>query len=164
MKEETLNKIVESAQNVRDNKIKTCDALWYSEALYNLVDEHILNNEGGGTEEEVSAVLAVVAHLRDRLINSNEMGVGVEFVDEEEVEDLYKGYYKEDVIYTVQNAGISGYSILGHAYAEKVLSSGTAQLQLGGAAYKGKNVYDEDKVVIIFDKMDPDEEILEDLE
>ena len=162
--QETLNKIVESAQNVRDNKIKTCDALWYSEALYNLVDEHILNNEGGGTEEEVSAVLAVVAHLRDRLINSNEMGVGVEFVDEEEVEDLYKGYYKEDVIYTVQNAGISGYSILGHAYAEKVLSSGTAQLQLGGAAYKGKNVYNEDKIVIIFDKMDPDEEILEDLE
>ena len=67
----------------------------------------ILNSEGGGTEEEVSAVLAVVA---------------------------------------------------------QVLCSGTAQLQLGGSAYKGKNIYDEDKVVIIFDKMDPDQEILEDFE
>ena len=162
--EETLGKISESAQQVRDNKIKTCDALWYSEALYDLVDKHILNNENGGTEEEVSAVLAVVAYLRNSLINSNKMGEGEEFVEENEVESLYEGYYKDDVIYTVENAGISGYSILGHTYAQKVLCYDTPQLQLGQAAYKGKNANGEDKIVIIFDRMDPDQETLEDFE
>ena len=77
---------------------------------------------------------------------------------------LKRNITKDDVIYTVENAGISGYSILGHTYAQKVLCYDTPQLQLGQAAYKGKNANGEDKIVIIFDRMDPDRETLEDFE
>ena len=157
--EQQLADLSREAQSMRD-MIDIDQIRSYSPELAQLVEDNILNAEGGGSIQQVSAILAIYIEARYQLVQSEEERyyIGSELIPESKVNDKYE-YYLNDGNSTVFIAGNTGSKEFNTFIEDRDIGAALAQRMLAGGYYRTSNefeyigwdIYGNYRKVLIYD-------------
>ena len=154
-----LSELSNGAQQMR-NMIDVEQIRSYSPQLAQLVEDNVLNTEGGGSIEQVPAVLAIYIEARQQLFQSEDERyyIGSELIPESKVNNTYE-YYLNDgnsTVFIAGNAGSKEFNTfiddrdIGAALAQRMLVNGYYRTS-NEFEYIGWDIYGNYRKVLIYD-------------